>query len=154
MDLAVIKSAQNNGTWEGAHGVMYVQEVQLEDGRVGNVNAKQPGRWSANDKVEVKEFKQTQYGNKMKLALAYDVSAADIEKGTTSRAKTYEYNNLERQNQINASWAIGQAIAMGYNDGDAIKDAARKLLAYRETIIGELAAMGKVKTNEANPGEQ
>lgn len=151
MDIAVIKSAQNSGTWESANGTMYVQEIELEDGRVGQVNAKKPGRWQPNDKVEVKEATPSKYGLRFKLGLAMNVSAADVEKGNTSKAQSWGNwaANDDRQHQINASWAIGQAIAMGYNDGDAIKDAARKLLAYRETIIGELKGRTQAEVEKA-----
>ena len=139
MDLAVIKAAQNNGSWNSSNGIMYVQEIELEDGRVGNVNAKTKDKWMVGERVEVKSFQQTKYGNKMQLGLANNVSQADIREGRTEEARGYRFPD-DRQHQINASWAIGQAIAMGYNDGEAIKDAARKLLVYRETIIGELKA--------------
>ena len=149
MDIGVIKSAQNNGTWESANGTMYVQEIELEDGRTGQVNAKKPGRWQAGDKVEVKQATPSQYGTRFKLGLALNVSAADVDKGTTSRAASWKFPD-DRQNQINASWAIGQAIAMGYNDGEAILDHSRKLLSYRETLIKELEAKESAKlTKEA-----
>lgn len=144
MDIGVIKSAQNNGTWESANGTMYVQEIELEDGRVGSVNAKKPGRWQAGDKVEVKEATPSKYGTRFKLGLALNVSARDVEKGTTSRAASWKFPD-DRQNQINASWAIGQAISMGYNDGEAILDHARKLLSYRETLIKELEGKDQAK---------
>ena len=164
MDIAVIKSAQNNGSWNGSNGIMYVQEIELEDGRVGQVNAKKPGRWMVGDKVEVKGYQQTHRGNKMQLGLAINVTTQDVRQGETGQAQGFRFPD-DRQEQINASWAIGQAIAMGYNDGEAIKDAARKLLVYRETIIAELkankkaiekldaeiAAAPEAENNEASP---
>lgn len=155
MDLAIIKNVQDNGTWQSKNGLMYSQEVELEDGRVGQVNAKTAGKWKAGDKVEVKSSTPSSYGTRFSFGIPLNVSNDEIRKGETAQAKPWNKEGFsdDRQHQINASWSIGQAIALGFNDGEQIKDAARKLLAYRETIIGELKAGALKEAEEVKPDE-
>lgn len=144
MNPIKVKSVQDNGTWQGQHGLMYKQEVTLEDGRTGEVSAKTQGKWKVGDIVEVTKFVQSQHGPRMSLSY---VSAYEHSQAINGKPKTF-VNNDDRQKQINVSWAIGQAIALGYNESEAIKDHARKLLKVREDLLNETENHVEAKTED------
>ena len=62
-----ITKAENAGTWVREGVTMYVQEVTLDDGTTGKVNAKTEGKWKVGDEVEVKSKKDSPHGVKLSL---------------------------------------------------------------------------------------
>lgn len=149
-NVVIIKSVQNTGTYNSQHGLMYKQEVELEDGRTGEVSAKKPNRWMAGEMVEITREMQTQHGTKWSFSLAMNVTRNDIRTGNTGSSKPlYAPKPDNVQHQITASWAITNAIAMGCTDGERIKDTARALIAWKETLVGELATL----KNESDASE-
>lgn len=62
-----ITSAKNAGTFEYKGDTFYRQDVTLDDGTTGQVNAKTEGKWKVGDEVEIKSKKETQYGTRLSL---------------------------------------------------------------------------------------
>lgn len=112
MGQSKIKSIQANGTFDGQNGLRYKWEVALDDGSVGEVVTISEGRWSAGDEV-VYEKQETQWGVKLKL------QKPGMSGGYGGGQKRASDPNLQKR--IDASWSIGQAIAMlgCVNDYDA-----------------------------------
>jgi len=104
MGTSRIKSVQPNGTFEGAHGLRYKWEIELMDGSVGEVVTISEGRWNAGDEVEY-EKTESQWGVKLKLQKP-NMGGGNWNKGAKGG------QSADVQKRIDASWSIGQAIAI------------------------------------------
>ena len=98
-----IAAVQNNGTYDGAYGTMFKQEVTLDDGTTGEVSAKSEGKWKVGDVVEVQRT-ETKFGTRFKFSIPQD--------GGFKPSGSSFKQDPETQLRIEASWAIGQAVAM------------------------------------------
>jgi hypothetical protein len=103
MSESKIKSIQANGTFESQYGTLHKYECELEDGVVGEVATKQPDRWKVGDEVEYTKS-DSNWGVKLKLNKPGMANARPG--GSGSRTSP------EVQKRIDASWAIGQGIAL------------------------------------------
>lgn len=144
---AVITQVQANGSYNSQYGLMYVQEVVLNDGRVGQVSAKQPDKWKQGQRVVVKGATPTNYGLKFQLASA--MSLPDSQ-GLIQPGRPELKRELTTSQRIDGAWAIGQAIALGYNDSEAILDQARKLLVIKDKLLAEIKQQDKIKAEQAS----
>lgn len=122
MGQSKIKTIQPNGTYEGQNGLMYKFEIELQDGSSGEVSAKSENRWNVGDEVEY-EVTPSKWGDRMKLSKA----GYNQQKG----------NSPDIQKRIDASWAIGHALAQE-SDPQKILEAAEYLLNIRDTLISKL----------------
>ena len=102
MSASKIKSIQANGTFESQYGTMHKYECELEDGVVGEVASKQPDRWKVGDEVEYTKS-DSNWGVKLKLNKP---GMANGGRSVGSRTSP------EVQKRIDASWAVGQGIAL------------------------------------------
>ena len=104
METSKIKSVQANGTYNSKYdnAVMYTYEIQLENGQVGEVACKSENRWSVGDEVEF-TANQTTFGVKLKLSKP---------NSNYSNNGSYGGGKPDIQARIDASWSIGQAIAI------------------------------------------
>jgi hypothetical protein len=104
MEQSKIKSVQANGTYNSKYdnSVMFTYEVELEDGTLGEVACKSEGRWKVGDEVEY-TASQSAFGTKLKLMKP---------NSNFSKGGYAPKNNDLLQKRIDASWSIGQAIAM------------------------------------------
>lgn len=134
-----VTAVQNNGTYQGAYGLMYKQEVTLDDGTTGEVSAKTEGKWKVGDTVEVQRT-ETQYGTRFKFFIPQDQGAAPRSNGFKKDPET--------ELRIEASWAIGQAVAMGAKTHDKLISQALALLDARNAVITAL------KGTKQEPKEQ
>lgn len=114
--------------WEGMYGTMYEAEATLDDGRVGSVNMKRPDTWKIGDEVNVEATEGT-YGLKFKFSKpqTFSVQRSPAEKDAVQR-------------RIDASWSIGQSIAMLPTSAtlDTIRHNAYLLLELRDEIAASL----------------
>ena len=124
-----VTAVQNNGTYQGSYGLMYKQEVTLDDGTTGEVSAKTEGKWKVGDTVEVQRT-ETQYGTRFKFSIPQDQGAAPRSGGFKKDPET--------EHRIEASWAIGQAVAMGAKTHDKLVSQALALLDARNAVITAL----------------
>ncbi len=124
MGQSKIKTIQPNGTYPSQNGLMYKFEIELESGESGEVSAKSENRWSVGDEVEF-EVTPSKWGDKMRLS----------KPGFNSNQS--KANNPDIQKRIDASWAIGHAIAQE-SDPEKILEAAEFLLSIRSTLISKL----------------
>jgi hypothetical protein len=124
-----ITAVQNNGTYEGAYGLMYKQEVTLDDGTTGEVSAKSEGKWKVGDVVEVQRT-ETKFGTRFKFSIPQEGGARP--NGFSSK------QDPETQLRIEASWAIGQAVAMGAQEHAEIVKAGLALIDARNALIAAL----------------
>ena len=115
-----IAEIQQSGTWESQYGLMYRMEVTLEDNRAGEVNAKKPDAWKVGDEVEIVDAKPNPRG---------------LTKWKLQRPEQKSYGaSPDTQRRIDASWAIGQSIALGRIIPDEIEVTAIALLELRDKI--------------------
>lgn len=115
-----IAEIQQSGTWESQYGLMYRMEVTLEDNRAGEVNAKKPDAWKVGDEVEIVDAKPNPRG---------------LTKWKLQRPEQKSYGaSPDTQRRIDASWAIGQAVAYGKRKLDEIEVTAIALLELRDRI--------------------
>lgn len=115
-----IAEIQQSGTWESQYGLMYRMEVTLEDNRAGEVNAKKPDAWKVGDEVEIVDAKPNPRG---------------LTKWKLQRPEQKSFGaSPDTQRRIDASWAIGQAIAYGKRNIDEIEVTALALLKLRDEI--------------------
>ena len=133
-----ITNVQQSGTWTGQDGVMYRMEVTLEDGRSGEVSAKKPDAWKAGDECEIEKEEQTQYGTRWKIRKPGFNGGPS---GAFSGVK-----NEETTKRIDASWAVGQAVALWacnpaaagqVADLEKLKDMAKLILAMRDELLSD-----------------
>ena len=125
-----IKAVQNNGTYEGAYGLMYKQEVTLDDDSTGEVSAKTADKWKVGDVVEVQRT-ETKFGTRFKFNIPQD--------GKPSGGFSGGYQkDPETQYRIEASWAIGQAVAMGADNHADLVKAGLTLIDARNALIQAL----------------
>lgn len=122
-----ITQFEDTGDWTGKYGKMYTAQVTLDDGTTGEVNMKAPGSWAIGDEVEVLENRPGKYGSKLKLNKP---GATGQYAPSAPRA-----NNPEIQHRIDASWAIGQAVAIGVKDLDLVLSTAKQFVAMRNKLI-------------------
>lgn len=133
-----ITAVQNTGTYEGSYGTMYKQEVTLDDNTVGEVSAKTQGKWKVGDTVEVQRT-ETQYGTRFRFSIPKEPGAP------TSGGFQQD---PETQFRIEASWAIGQAVAQGAKKHEELVAYGLKLLDARNALISSM------KANQAQPQAQ
>ena len=124
-----IQAVQNNGTYEGAYGLMYKQEVTLDDGSTGEVSAKTADKWKVGDVVEVQRT-ETKFGTRFKFSIPQEGGARPS--GFSGK------QDPETQLRIEASWAIGQAVAMGAQEHAEIVKAGLALIDARNALIQAL----------------
>ena len=123
-----ITAVQNNGTYEGSYGTMYKQEVTLDDGSTGEVSAKTADKWKVGDVVEVQRT-ETKFGTRFK----FSIPQAGGQGGGGGFQK-----DPETQLRIEASWAIGQAVAMGAQEHAELVKAGLTLIDARNALIQAL----------------
>ena len=99
-----ITALQQNGTWESQYGLMYRMEVTLEDGTTGEVSAKKQDAWKVGDDVEIESKSTNNYGTRLKLR------RPEFNKGGSGAFGGVK--NEETQRRIDASWAVGQSLAI------------------------------------------
>ena len=104
--MSKIKSVQPNGTFEGAHGLRYKWEIELEDGEVGEVITVAEGRWNTGDEVEY-EKTESQWGVKLKLQKPNMGGGNWSGGGGANKGQSADV-----QKRIDACWSIGQAITL------------------------------------------
>lgn len=131
-----IKQVQPNGNVEIQGKNFYKFEVQLEDGTSGEVLALKPDRWKAGDEVEV-ERKESPYGMKFKLRIP------DARSGGGGSYQKKE--SPELKNRIDASWAIGQAVAMGAKEHKELVSKALALLDARNAVLEAMKGASEPK---------
>ena len=122
-----ITAVQNNGTYEGAYGLMYKQEVTLDDGSTGEVSAKTADKWKVGDVVEVQRT-ETKFGTRFKFSIPQDGGKPG---GNFQK-------DPETQLRIEASWAIGQAIAAGERSHDKLVAIGLRFIDARNALIQAL----------------
>jgi len=141
-----ITAVQNNGTYEGAYGLMYKQEVTLDDGTTGEVSAKSEGKWKVGDVVEVQRT-ETKFGTRFKFSIPQDGGA----QGKFKSGGGFQ-QDPETQLRIEASWAIGQAIAAGERSHDKLVAIGLRFIDARNALI---QALKQAKpTTSAQPWEE
>ena len=126
-----ITAVQNNGTYEGSYGTMYKQEVTLDDGSTGEVSAKTADKWKVGDVVEVQRT-ETQYGTRFKFSIPQTGGQGGFKSGGNFQ------KDPETQLRIEASWAIGQAVAMGAKEHAELVKAGLALIDARNALIQAL----------------
>ena len=115
-----IAEIQQSGTWESQYGLMYRMEVTLEDKRAGEVNAKKPDAWKVGDEVEIVDAKPNPRG---------------LTKWKLQRPEQKSFGaSPDTQRRIDASWSVGQAIALGSRTPEDIESTAIGLLELRDKI--------------------
>lgn len=124
-----ITAVQNNGTYEGSYGTMYKQEVTLDDGSTGEVSAKTADKWKVGDVVEVQRT-ETKFGTRFKFSIPQD--------GGGYKSGNGFQKDPETQLRIEASWAIGQAVAMGAQEHAELVKAGLTLIDARNALIQAL----------------
>jgi hypothetical protein len=122
-----IQAVQNNGTYEGSYGTMYKQEITLDDGTTGEVSAKSEGKWKVGDVVEVQRT-ETKFGTRFKFSIPQEGG------GRPNGLK----QDPETQLRIEASWAIGQAIAAGERSHDKLVAIGLRFIDARNALIQAL----------------
>lgn len=98
----------NPPTFEGNYGLMYVLEVELDDGVSGQANAKSPDKWKVGMEVEYTAT-STHHGTKLKLS--------NPGFGGSFTPRSGGGGNDDSTKGIIASWAVG--VAMQVADRDA-----------------------------------
>lgn len=139
MTIHTITAAQNNGTFDSQYGMMFKQEVTLDDGTTGEVSAKTEGKWKVGDKVEVQRT-HSQYGTRFRFSIPKEEGAATSGK--------YQ-QDPETQSRIEASWAIGKAVAMGAKSHEELVSYGLKLLDARNALIAHMKAQPAAPVNPA-----
>jgi len=119
-----ITAVQNNGTYEGKFGLMYKQEVTLDDGSTGEVSAKTENKWKVGDEVEVTKT-ETTYGMRFKFALP----------GQQNGGGGGWKQDPETQYRIEASWAVTEAIQLGAKTHAELVSKALGCLEARDAVI-------------------
>ena len=127
-----IQAVQNNGTYEGSYGTMYKQEVTLDDGTTGEVSAKTADTWKVGDVVEVQRT-ETKFGTRFKFFIPQEGGARPNGFSGSSFKQ-----DPETQLRIEASWAIGQAVAMGAQEHAEIVKEGLALIDARNALIQAL----------------
>lgn len=131
--------------WTGSHGKMFEITLTLDDGRTGRVNAKTPDRWSVGDAIVVTSERQTKHG------LKWSIDKADYHNnnsGGSSSSSAFKKND-DRTPQIEASWAIGQAVAAGRTqDRESIMKAAQAFLDLRDELVEMLKASKSAESGQ------
>jgi len=131
MENRTIQAVQNVEAWNGQHGQMFEFTLALDDGRIGRVNAKTNDRWNVGDVVVVTSEKQTKHGLKWSMDKAEFHSNAPAAQATNSSAK-----QEDRTAQIEASWAITNAVRMGAtSSNEQILQTAQNLLNLKAQLV-------------------
>ena len=132
-----VTAVQNNGTYESSYGTMYKQEVTLDDGSTGEVSAKTQDKWKVGDVVEVQRT-ETQYGTRFKFSIP---QTGGPQGGFKSGGNFQE--DPETQLRIEASWAIGHAVAMGHDTHTDLVKVGLTLVDARNALIQALKGAQK-----------
>lgn len=107
METTKIQSVTPQGTWQGNNGATFHKsDIILENGMVGEVNAKTPDKWKVGDEVVVKEHQQTKWGPRLKLDKP-GFGGQSFDKPTAS--------GVDRQESIVTQWAIREAQTYVFN---------------------------------------
>ena len=132
-----IQAVQNNGTYEGSYGTMYKQEVTLDDGSMGEVSAKTADKWKVGDVVEVQRT-ETKFGTRFKFSIPQEAGGQQGGARSNGFSGSSFKQDPETQFRIEASWAIGQAVAMGAQEHAEIVKAGLALIDARNALIQAL----------------
>jgi hypothetical protein len=128
MEKLTISAVEPKGTWDSQYGTMHESWVTLSDGREGSVNSKAADTWKVGDAVEVKEATPGKYGTKFKLGKWQSPGGSGGFK-----------SDPETSMRIDASWAIGQAVAMNKCEtAEMLVRTSLWLLECRDFIIAEV----------------
>tara|TARA_R110000824_G_scaffold168195_3_gene345227 strand:+ start:294 stop:671 length:378 start_codon:yes stop_codon:yes gene_type:complete len=125
METSKIKSIdKTDNTWTGQSGTMYDYTISLEDGTEGTAASPNPEKppYSVGDEVEYNKTVNN-WGTKLKIKKAG---------GFEQRSQSPDI-----QRRIDASWAIGHALAQSTNPEDVL-EIAESLLNMRNTLISKL----------------
>lgn len=125
----------NPPDFTGNYGLMYVFDVELDDGTTGQVNAKSQNKWKQGMEVEYTS-QSTHHGTKLKL----DMPGFGGPKGNAQPRQ----GNDDSTKGIIASWAVG--VAMQVADRDA-GNYDQQVMQYARLA---LEARAKLKS-EVNP---
>lgn len=127
-----ITAVQNNGTYQGQYGLMYKQEVTLDDGTTGEVSAKTADKWKVGNVVEVQRT-ETQHGTRFRFSIPQEVAP-----GATRPASGGRSSDPETTLRIEASWAIAQAVAIGHESHTDLVRVGLILVDARNALIKAL----------------
>lgn len=149
-----VTAVQENGTFTGKHGLMYKQEVTLDDGTTGEVSAKTQNKWKVGDEVVVTR-NQTQYGTRFSFSKP-QYSGEQTSNYTASNQAREAFDN-NKQHRIDACWAIAQVYSkreINLNDSrslEQLKVDAITLIHLRNSVVDRLEKYGLPKTDMALP---
>jgi hypothetical protein len=151
--MNTITAVQNNGTYEGAYGLMYKQEVTLDDGSTGEVSAKTADKWKVGDVVEVQRT-ATKFGSRFKFSIPQDG-------GARPNGSSFK-QDPDTQLRIEASWAIGQAVTLLGKDVDMVSipghhklvTTALNLIDARDAVVKGLKTAKEINDKQEKPWEE
>jgi len=132
MKITQITPTQKGG-YDGRDGYVYTYDVTLDDGTTGEVGSKTPNKWQVGDEVVVTNKRETQYGVRL------SISKPNAGGGSYSRGGS-DYNNPQRQEEINASWALNASIALGKKTPADVLATAKALLDVRKELLDHMRA--------------
>ena len=129
-----IQEIKNVSSWNTSDGTtMYTFLMVLESGKSGEVNAKTNDRYSVGETVWITSSQSTNYGDKWKM------SKKDPAENPYGNAPNGNGGNTEnRDAQITASWAIGQALSVRpelVEDLQGLQKLAAQLMETRKSLI-------------------
>jgi len=150
-----VTAVQENGTFTGKHGLMYKQEVTLDDGTTGEVSAKTQNKWKVGDEVVVTR-NETQYGTRFSFSKPQYSQEGQSSNYTASNQARGAFDE-SKQHRIDACWAIAQVYAkrdVNFNDPrflEQLKIDAISLIHLRNVVVDRLEKYGLPKTNISLP---
>lgn len=129
-----IQEIKNVSSWNTSDGsTMYTFLMVLESGKTGEVNAKTNDRYAAGETVWITQSQSTNYGEKWKMSKKDPAENPYSNSGGGNAS-----NNDNRDAQITASWAIGQALSARpelVEDLQALQKLAAQLMETRKNLI-------------------
>lgn len=128
MKITQITPTQKGG-YDGRDGYVYTYDVTLDDGTTGEVGSKTPNKWQVGDEVVVTNKRENQYGTRL------SISKPNAGGGGYSGGGRSNYNDPQRQEEINASWAMNNAIALGKKNPADVLKTAKALLDVRKELL-------------------
>ena len=113
MPISNIKSIAPAGSFESQHGTLYKFHLTLEDGTIGEANAKSDKPWyGVGSQVSYEVTKETKFGKNLKVSKPEggNVQYAPAKTYGAAPAAAKAAAMEKRDESINASWAIGRAV--------------------------------------------